>query len=415
MMQRYDGGFGLWSSTSEAQPWLSAYAMDYLTRAKAKGFDVSEIGYGNGLRWLADYAQRRDENDSAVLSARAYGLYVLAQAGSEDLSPLRYLADNQIDKLPTALAQAQIGAALALHGDQARAADAFGKAEAKLKRETGARGWYGDYGGALRDSAAMVALAAETKAPGIDPVALLARVAGLQASAGWLSTQEQGWLLMAAYAVSPRSTSMTLSVDGKAEDPTSKPLYLRPDSVALQKGVVVKNAGASPVFATASVIGVPAQDLPPVSAGFEIQRSFLTTDGKPADLAKLKQSDVLVVQIKGKAKDSDSHQALVVDLLPAGFEIENARLAGSRKTDQFSWLGDLSSPLYAEYRDDRFIAAINLDADQSEFQFAYLVRAVTPGGYGLPASSAEDMYRPALSARTATGKVTIAPYQGQSE
>jgi uncharacterized protein YfaS (alpha-2-macroglobulin family) len=26
------GGFGLWSSTSEAQPWLSAYAMDFLTR-----------------------------------------------------------------------------------------------------------------------------------------------------------------------------------------------------------------------------------------------------------------------------------------------------------------------------------------------------------------------------------------------
>jgi len=414
-MQRYDGGFGLWSASSEAEPWLSGYAMDFLTRAKAKGFDVSDIAYANGLRWLADYAQRRDDNDSATLSARAYALYVLAEVGDENLSALRYLADNQIDKLPTAMAQAQIGAALALHGDQARAADAFAKAQAKLKRETGGTGFYGDFGGALRDSAALVTLAAETKAPGVDPAALLARVAGLQAGATWLSTQEQGWLVMAAAAMSPRSTAMTLALDGKAQPESSQPFYLRPDAVDLQKGVTVKNLGKAPVYASASLVGVPAQDLPPVAAGFEIHRSFLGLDGKPVNLAKLTQSDVLVVQITGKVRDSDSHQALVVDLLPAGFEIENARLAGSKKTDEFAWLGDLTTPIYAEYRDDRFVAALDLDSDSSEFQLAYLVRAVTPGSYVLPASSVEDMYRPALRARTATGMVTIAPYQRQSQ
>jgi len=186
--------------------------------------------------------------------------------------------------------------------------------------------------------------------------------------------------------------------------------------VDLEKGVVVKNAGTAPVFASATLIGVPVEPLPPVSNGYEIHRSFFTPDGKPADLAKLKQSDVLVVKISGKVTDSDSHQTLLVDLLPAGFEIENARISGSKKTDEFAWLGDLTNPLYAEYRDDRFVAVVNLDADTSDFQFAYLVRAVTPGTYGLPASSVEDMYRPSLRARTsATGKVTIAPYQRQSE
>ena len=120
-MQRYDGGFALWDASGEVEPWLSAYAMDFLSRAKAKGFDVSEIAYANGLRWLTDYAQRHDgqeENDRAARSARAFVLYVLAEAGGEDISALRYIADNQIDKLPSALAQAQIGAALALRGDQ---------------------------------------------------------------------------------------------------------------------------------------------------------------------------------------------------------------------------------------------------------------------------------------------------------
>jgi uncharacterized protein YfaS (alpha-2-macroglobulin family) len=415
-MQRYDGGFALWSATGEVEPWLTSYAMDFLTRAKTKGYDVSDVNYQNGLRWLADFAQRRDENDTDTLSARAYALYVLATVGDENLSALRYVADNQIDKLPTALAQAQIGAALALHGDQTRAADAFKKAQATLKRESGDSDWYGDYGGALRDSAAMITLAAETKAPGIDPVALLARVAGLQASQRWLSTQEEGWLVMAAASMSPLSTAMSLEVNGKAQPAMNAPYYVKPDAVDLAKGIVVKNAGTAPVYASATLIGVPVEPLPPVSNGYEIHRSFFTPDGKPADLAKLKQSDVLVVKINGKVTDSDSHQTLVVDLLPAGFEIENARISGSKKTDEFAWLGDLTNPLYAEYRDDRFVAAINLDSDNSDFQFAYLVRAVTPGSYGLPASSVEDMYRPSLRARTsATGKVTIAPYQRQSE
>ncbi|HKF62672.1 MAG TPA: MG2 domain-containing protein [Dongiaceae bacterium] len=414
-MQRYDGAFALWSSTGEAEPWLSAYAMDFLTRAKAKGFEVSDVGYQNAMRWLSDFAQRRDESDSDTLSARAYALYVLAEAGDEALSPLRYLADNQIDKLPTALAQAQVGAALALHGDMARAADAFKKAQATLKREIGDSSWYGDYGGALRDSAAIITLVAETKAPGIDPLALLSRVAGLQASTDWLSTQEQGWLIMAANAVSPRSTAMSLAVNGKALPVTKQPYNTKPDAVDLQKGIAVTNAGKEPVFATVSLIGVPAQPLPAISNGFEIKRSFFTPDGKPADLGKLKQSDVLVVQISGKVKDADSHQTLVVDLLPAGFEIENARLSGSKKTDELSWLGDLTNATYTEYRDDRFVAAVTLGGDSSSFQFAYLVRAVTPGTYGLPASSVEDMYRPSIRARTAVGKVIIAPYQRQSE
>src|SRR5262249_45184784 len=184
-MQRYDGGFALWDAGGDAEPWLSAYAMDFLTRAKAKGFEVSPVGYDNGLRWLADFAEHRSDSDdnSANLGARAYGLYVLAEVGDEALSPLRYLTDNQLDQLPTALAKAQVGAALALHGDRTRAADAFKAALASLGREIGTGGWYRDYGGALRDGAAIVALAAETKAPGVDPAAVLERVAALQANA----------------------------------------------------------------------------------------------------------------------------------------------------------------------------------------------------------------------------------------
>jgi uncharacterized protein YfaS (alpha-2-macroglobulin family) len=414
-MQRYDGGFALWDASGEVQPWLSAYAMDFLGRARTKGFEVSDVAYANGLRWLTDYAQRREENDTASLSARAYALYVLAEVGGEDLSALRYIADNALDKLPSALAQAQIGAALALRGDRERAGEAFKIALASLKRESGTPYWYDDYGGALRDGAAIATLATEAKVQGVDTLSVLQRVAGLQASAGYLSTQEQSWLLLAANAMSAKASNLALSVDGAANAASGNSFYLRPDAAALSKGTTVKNTGTGPVYASATVIGVPAQDLPASTNGLDIQRSIFTVEGKPADLAKVKQSDVLVVVLKGRRRDSDSHQSLVVDLLPAGFEIENTRLAGSQKTNQFSWLGDLNTPSYAEYRDDRFVAAVNIGDDQDNFQLAYLVRAVTPGTYRLPASSIEDMYRPNLMARTAMGSVTIMPYQAQSQ
>jgi uncharacterized protein YfaS (alpha-2-macroglobulin family) len=331
------------------------------------------------------------------------------------LSPLRYLADNGLDELPTALAQAQVGAALALHGDQARATTAFKAALASLQRETAKPRWYGDYGGALRDGAAIVTLAAESKAPGVEPAAVLERVAALQAEANWLSTQEQSWLVLAANAMAPRESTMMLSVDGAAQGETARPFYLRPDAAALEKGTVVKNAGSESIWARASVIGVPAQDLPASSDGFEISRSFFKPDGKPADLAAVRQSDILVVVIKGRHLDSDPHQALIVDLLPAGFEIENQRLAGSRKNSELDWLGELSQPVYQEFRDDRFDAAVDLGENKNEFQLAYLVRAVTPGKYRLPAASVEDMYRPALRARTRMSEVTVLRYQGTSQ
>jgi alpha-2-macroglobulin len=416
-MQRYDGGFALWDASGEVEPWLSAYAMDFLTRAKAKGFEVSDIAYANGLRWLTDNARRNDEGErnTAAFSARAYALYVLAEAGGEELSALRYLADNELDKLPSALAQAQIGAALALRGDQSRASEAFKKALASLKREAGQPDWYDDYGGAMRDGAAIVTLATEAKVQGVDTLSILERVAGLQASAAYLSTQEQSWLVLAANAMSAKAAPLNLTVDGKPAAQSGNTFYLRPDAATLQKGTVLKNAGSGLVYASATVIGVPAQDLPAGSNGLAIGRRFFTPDGKPADLTKVKQSDVLIVVLKGKRRDADSHQALVVDLLPAGFEIENTRLSGAAKTDQFAWLGDLSTPSYAEFRDDRYVAAVNLDEDHDSFALAYLVRAVTPGTYRLPGSSIEDMYRPNLRARAAMGNVTVMPYSGQSQ
>ena len=105
----------------------------------------------------------------------------------------------------------------------------------------------------------------------------------------------------------------------------------------------------------------------------------------------------MVVVLTGRATSGLDHQALITDLLPAGFEAEIASLASARQTGDYSWLPALTTPLYAEYRDDRFVAAFDVydeNSDSRDFTFAYLVRAVTPGDYKVPAPSIEDMYKP---------------------
>ena len=47
------------------------------------------------------------------------------------------------------------------------------------------------------------------------------------------------------------------------------------------------------------------------------------------------------------------------------------------------------------------------EGDNRDVTLAYVVRAVTPGTYDLPAAQVEDMYRPQYSARTATGRMQV--------
>jgi hypothetical protein len=131
-------------------------------------------------------------------------------------------------------------------------------------------------------------------------------------------------------------------------------------------------------------------------------------DGTTADLSKIQQTDLLVVVLKGVRKNAaQPARALIVDLLPAGFEIQNASAPGADGTGGYAWLKDLTSASYTEARDDRYIAALDLPEGTSNFTLAYVVRAITPGTYKYPALEVEDMYDPETYGRTAIGKLTV--------
>ena len=45
----------------------------------------------------------------------------------------------------------------------------------------------------------------------------------------------------------------------------------------------------------------------------------------------------------------------------------------------------------------------------NSYHVAYIVRAVTPGSFALPATNVSDMYAPRVHGRTVMGRVSIAP------
>ena len=101
-------------------------------------------------------------------------------------------------------------------------------------------------------------------------------------------------------------------------------------------------------------------------------------------------------------------RTLVVDLLPAGFELENEAFNNGRSIKALDWLTDelLSDTDFQALRDDRYVGAMTL-ANGERFRLAYVVRAVTPGHYVLPNVHIEDMYVPSLNARGGTGKLRV--------
>jgi uncharacterized protein YfaS (alpha-2-macroglobulin family) len=413
-----NGQFGLWSASDTPDRWLSAYAMDFLTEARAAGYQVSEIGYRNGIKGLQLITGGYYQEDPESLNARAYALYVLAKAKAANLSDLRYFNDTYLNRLPTPIAAAQIGAALAMTGDMDRAGKAF--ARAKIDSERALRGYWDYssewYGSGLRDSAAIIALMVEAKAPSADLAALLDKVAGEMSARSYLSTQEQAWILRAAHATANDQAKLKLALsNGQAAD-QAKPYLVKAALRDLDQDLTVTNQGDQVVYLRATASGVPTTSQPTVSHGAEVDRQFFSLDGKPADLTKLKQNDIVVAVITGQFNDQANHRAMVIDLLPAGLEIENERLTNNRRTGDLAWLPEMSGgsfgeSSYVEYRDDRFIAAFDTRPEQQSFTFAYMLRAVTPGQYKAPAVELEDMYKPELRARGPMGAANVAPYQ----
>ncbi|MGU5675758.1 alpha-2-macroglobulin family protein [Aeromonas hydrophila] len=404
-LQLPSGGFGLWDGRSDEEQWLTAYAADYLLARKEAGDAVPEAMLNQALNRLQSYltdSQYGERWSSAPehsrLAYQAYSAYVLARVGKAPLATLRLVWEQQADHARSGLPLLHLSLALSVMGDEQNAAKALSRALATERGDD----YLGDYGSPLRDEALELSLLRQHKLAAERWPALSAKVADTLAHRQWLSTQERFALL--------RLARFDPAVDWQAKVTSSLGSGALSGSAQLQLGApealaasIVTNEGKGSLYVQRTLVGYPEQAPARVSKGMSVTRSWFNSDGQRFDPAKVKVGDLVVVRLN-VSSESAVPDALLVEMVPAGFELENPALGNSIKLEELSiegkpaWQSEWNDYLkHQEFRDDRYTAALDL-SEGSNQQLIYLMRAVTPGRYQVPPTQVEDMYRPELSA-----------------
>ena len=395
--QSASGAFGLWRP-GDGDMWLDAYVTDFLSRARAQGYQVPDQAFRAALDNLRNQVNYFSDFDRGGESL-AYALMVLAREGAAAVGDLRYYVDVKGDAFATPLAMAQLGAALASYGDQPRADAMFARAADALNAlgPDTEQLWRADYGTNYRDSAAVLTLAVESGSNAVDREALADRIA----TSGRLSTQEATWALMAANAMIDRDGGRNITLNG---EPATGPL-VRVLDANYRDPVVVRNTGRKTTL-TVTTFGVPEVPEPAGGNGYAITRSYYTLDGEPASLDGLKTGDRLVAVLEITPFGRGEARLMVTDPLPAGLEIDNPNLISGGSVAALGFLDLAGEVAHSEFRQDRFLTAIDRTSNAA-FRLGYILRAVSPGTFHHPAASVEDMYRPDFTAHTDAGTVTI--------
>ncbi|WP_421350408.1 alpha-2-macroglobulin family protein [Aeromonas veronii] len=404
-LQLPSGGFGLWDGRSDEEQWLTAYAADYLLARKEAGDVVPEAMLNQALNRLQSYltdSQYGERWSSAPehsrLAYQAYSAYVLARVGKAPLATLRLIWEQQADHARSGLPLLHLSLALSAMGDEQNAAKALSRALATERGDD----YLGDYGSSLRDEALELSLLRQHKLAVERWPALSAKVADTLAHRQWLSTQERLALL--------RLARFDPAVDWQAKVTSSLGSGSLSGSAPLQQGApealaasTVTNEGKGSLYVQRTLVGYPEQAPARISKGMSVTRSWFNSDGQPFDPAKVKVGDLVVVRLN-VSSESAVPDALLVEMVPAGFELENPALGNSIKLEELSiegkpaWQSEWNDYLkHQEFRDDRYTAALDL-SEGSNQQLVYLMRAVTPGRYQVPPTQVEDMYRPELRA-----------------
>ena len=397
MVRAHD--FVMWPD-STTPPWdrgVSLWAAHFLVEASANGFAVPRDRLDAVKGFLRSWAMSTNE------TVGAYACHTLALARTPDRDRMLHWFDRRARLAP--LDRARLARAFVRTGDRDRARDLLANV----------------HPAAVKDNAfALLALLDldpdDARVPAFVTALLEARDAGTR---HWGTTEANAHALLALGGYYRRTpVPPHLYKCGGAGEPHLLISVGGHDDTLLVKQAkrftgcgeaVVSNRGTGPAFIYASTLalGDPAA-LSAETNGLAVARRYVRPDGTEVDLANLKRGDLLIAELTLTAPEKTTYSDLVIeDLLPACFEPDATGTAGACPWAKAGPAWELRR----ELRDDRvlgFSRRFALDAGAS-VTFRYAVRVVSAGTFILPGPSVEAMYAPALRARGAAGRVTVAP------
>ena len=405
--------FAYWPGRSGVNHWSSIYASHFLVEARKAGYKVSDIVYNRmleGLRYQTRFGgslnKPNAKSDRYRLSQAVYACYVLSAAGQPEKSVMHYLKNNRLSEL-TDYSQFQLAGAFALSGDLKIALSMLpdsielGK---KGRRDTGR-----NFDSPIRAHTIMLDVLVEIKEkhPAISE---LVESLTNAASKGqrWGTTQENAFAFLALGKYLKKQPHQkftgTITRDGAhlVNFDSTGSQHIGSDWDGSRIELKVKGKGTCYYFW--EVFGISRDSyIEEYGRELQINRRYLTPDGTRVKNV-FQQGELVIAEVSVKALTSDLENVVVVDMLPAGFEIENPRLVSRARAPQGN--RENFKPDYIDIRDDRLIFYGSFRYQQ-EHKFYYPLRVITQGTFTVPPVSAEAMYDPTKSAVASTGTIQV--------
>jgi hypothetical protein len=410
-MQLDNGHFAFWPGSDYGDPQITPYVVEFLQDAQSAGFTVparllqrsmerlrEDLLSGGVQSWERGWGEVGEHMRFAF---NAHAGYVLARVNQAPLGTLRNVFDTAADSARGPLPLMRLAAALKLAGDDARAQQAVRKAlDDRYQRNSS---YYGDYFSAVGDRAGALAVGIEHQLLNDADRARVIEVGREARSELYLNTHDSIALIKLAKALATGSAPLTgaLLVGAQREAFNVDSWFTRDLVIEdLNAGAELEISTNGTYYLVQDTVGIPLAAPAPMSYGVRVTTRWFRHDGQAFVGDTLSEGEGLVVHLRVEA-DEQLSDLLVVDGLAGGLEIENLNLMDSKQladlvidgTNLDEWRSYGSSTRFQEYREDRFVAALSLSPG-SATDLYYLVRAVSPGNYSVPATVVEDMYRP---------------------
>ena len=408
--QLNSGAFAYWPDSTYGNYWATNYAGHFLLEAKARGYHVPAQMLEGWIKYQTEAAKA----NSGDRLTRAYRLYLLALADAPVLSSMNYMRESELANLDD-VAKSYLAGAYYLIGYQETGRAILADAEL-----TAADYWEfgGTYGSTLRDQAIMLDIL--TLVGDYDRgIELYNQIAEKLSSSQWYSTQATGYALLALakYLAAVKSTDVRIT--GTAAMPDGSRIRLDTGDlvgfVPLDpsdggRQVSFTNTSAIPLFVTLEWEGVPKRgELEPEARNLILKAAYYDQWGNPIDISKLTQGDTFyaVFHVDHEA-DLDIYELALVQVLPAGWEIENLRLTQGT-LPQWTEQLNLGHEEYVDIRDDRIMWFFDRYQYDPGYDFIVKLNAVTVGQFYLPPTLLEAMYNNDYKVTTSGRAVEVVP------
>ena len=402
-MQNRDGSLGYWRGQS-SNAWITLRTALLALDARTQSVAIPEDLLDGLLEWTR--ANARSARDAGNDNIAAMACRVLARADKPDEALMKSLASNSC-ALP-ASTRAHLADAAAAVGDTALATSLLKDVHIPRASQPHRR-----FHSANRDAAIVLDVLLRNAMEHPRTVDLVRQLNDSRNARGWRTTFDNAAAVdaLSRWHASVASTGTakgrltiagkTFDIDGNAVTRYGFDVTGGTDALLEQ----IQSTGDGPITVLIATSGVPSdvQELPALESVIRVRRIWRDALGEPIWVnTKVNAGDLITVDLSIVSTDGSTwHDVALLDVLPGGMEFELPSLATSAGSKNVK-LADVDR---VEFRDDRVVAFLTVDGRIQHLK--YVLRAVVPGEFAVPAVDALAMYDPDGHGRSIASSVRI--------